>query len=80
MGGCRMWERRAADSDFCQVRIGVGTLPLATPADCADHGLSWPAGSGSGQCAARLSSDALDGPGRTNRDRAAGPDGGEHRR
>ena len=29
-GGCRMWERRAADSDFCQVRIGVGTLPLAT--------------------------------------------------
>jgi DNA segregation ATPase FtsK/SpoIIIE, S-DNA-T family len=30
VGGCRMWERRASDSDFCQVRIGLGTLPLAT--------------------------------------------------
>jgi S-DNA-T family DNA segregation ATPase FtsK/SpoIIIE len=30
VGGCRMWERRAADSDFCHVRIGVGTLRLAT--------------------------------------------------
>ncbi|MFZ0716142.1 type VII secretion protein EccCb [Mycobacterium sp.] len=29
-GGCRMWERRASDSDFCEVRIGLGTLPLAT--------------------------------------------------
>jgi S-DNA-T family DNA segregation ATPase FtsK/SpoIIIE len=29
-GGCRMWERRVSDSDFCQVRIGLGTLPLAT--------------------------------------------------
>ena len=30
VGGCRMWERRAADSDFCHVRIGVGTQRLAT--------------------------------------------------
>jgi len=30
VGGCRMWERRAADSDFCHVRIGIGTLRLAT--------------------------------------------------
>ena len=30
VGGCRMWERRVSDSDFCQVRIGLGTLPLAT--------------------------------------------------
>jgi DNA segregation ATPase FtsK/SpoIIIE, S-DNA-T family len=30
VGGCRMWERRISDSDFCQVRIGLGTLPLAT--------------------------------------------------
>ena len=30
VGGCRMWERRAADPDFCQVRIGIGTLGLAT--------------------------------------------------
>jgi DNA segregation ATPase FtsK/SpoIIIE, S-DNA-T family len=29
-GGCRMWERRVADPDFGHVRIGVGTLPLAT--------------------------------------------------
>lgn len=28
VGGHRMWERRVADSDFCRVRIGVGTLPL----------------------------------------------------
>jgi ESX secretion system protein EccC len=28
--GCRMWERRAADSDFCHVRIGAGTQRLAT--------------------------------------------------
>lgn len=30
VGGCRMWERRATDSDFCQVRIGVGAQRLAT--------------------------------------------------
>jgi S-DNA-T family DNA segregation ATPase FtsK/SpoIIIE len=30
VGGCRMWERRAADPDFCRVRIGIGTLALAT--------------------------------------------------
>jgi DNA segregation ATPase FtsK/SpoIIIE, S-DNA-T family len=30
VGGCRMWERRVSDTDFCQVRIGLGTLPLAT--------------------------------------------------
>ncbi len=30
VGGCRMWERRAADADFCQVRIGVGAQRLAT--------------------------------------------------
>jgi S-DNA-T family DNA segregation ATPase FtsK/SpoIIIE len=30
VGGHRMWERRPADTDFCQVRIGVGTQPLAT--------------------------------------------------
>jgi DNA segregation ATPase FtsK/SpoIIIE, S-DNA-T family len=29
-GGYRMWERRAADSDFCHVRIGVGPQRLAT--------------------------------------------------
>jgi DNA segregation ATPase FtsK/SpoIIIE, S-DNA-T family len=30
VGGCRMWERRVTDPDFGHVRIGVGTLPLAT--------------------------------------------------
>jgi S-DNA-T family DNA segregation ATPase FtsK/SpoIIIE len=30
VGGPRMWERATTGSDFCQVRIGVGTLPLAT--------------------------------------------------
>ena len=30
VGGCRMWERRAADSDFCHVRIGTGKQRLAT--------------------------------------------------
>ncbi len=30
IGGPRMWERRAADSDFRRVRVGVGTHPLAT--------------------------------------------------
>lgn len=29
IGGTRMWERRASDSDFCVVRVGVGTQPLA---------------------------------------------------
>ena len=29
VGGRRMWERRAVDPDFCQVRIGVGTAPLS---------------------------------------------------
>ncbi len=30
IGGPRMWERTATDSDFCLVRIGVGDIPLAT--------------------------------------------------
>jgi len=30
VGSCRMWERRPRDSDFCCVRIGLGTQPLAT--------------------------------------------------
>src|ERR1700747_3452659 len=30
IGGPRMWERRASDSDFCLVRVGVGTQPLVT--------------------------------------------------
>jgi S-DNA-T family DNA segregation ATPase FtsK/SpoIIIE len=29
IGGPRMWERRASDPDFCLVRTGVGTRPLA---------------------------------------------------
>jgi DNA segregation ATPase FtsK/SpoIIIE, S-DNA-T family len=29
-GSCRMWERRAADADFCHVRVGIGTQRLAT--------------------------------------------------
>ncbi|MGB6208185.1 type VII secretion protein EccCa [Mycobacterium sp.] len=30
VGGCRMWERRSSDSDFCRIRIGVGTQRLST--------------------------------------------------
>jgi DNA segregation ATPase FtsK/SpoIIIE, S-DNA-T family len=30
IGGPRMWERRLGDPDFCRVRVGVGTLALAT--------------------------------------------------
>ncbi|WP_440713344.1 type VII secretion protein EccCa [Gordonia sp. FQ] len=30
LGGTRMWERRPGDADFAQVRVGVGTQPLAT--------------------------------------------------
>lgn len=30
IGGRRMWERRPGDADFAQVRVGVGTQPLAT--------------------------------------------------
>ena len=30
IGGPRMWERRAADADFCLVRVGLGIQPLAT--------------------------------------------------
>ncbi|HEY9302864.1 MAG TPA: type VII secretion protein EccCa, partial [Mycobacterium sp.] len=29
-GGDRMWERRPSDSDFCHIRIGIGTHCLAT--------------------------------------------------
>ncbi|ORW98011.1 secretion protein EccC [Mycobacterium sp. IEC1808] len=29
IGGPRMWERRPSDSDFCLVRVGIGTQPLA---------------------------------------------------
>ncbi len=31
IGGPRMWERRAADPDFCLVRVGTAAQPLATP-------------------------------------------------
>ncbi len=31
VGEPRMWERRAGDADFGQVRIGVGSADLATP-------------------------------------------------
>lgn len=30
IGGPRMWERGAADPDFCLVRVGIGPQPLAT--------------------------------------------------
>jgi S-DNA-T family DNA segregation ATPase FtsK/SpoIIIE len=30
IGGPRMWNRRAGDSDFCLVRVGLGSRPLAT--------------------------------------------------
>ncbi|OSC42972.1 type VII secretion protein EccCa [Mycobacterium decipiens] len=30
IGGPRMWERRPDESDFCRIRVGVGTQPLAT--------------------------------------------------
>jgi DNA segregation ATPase FtsK/SpoIIIE, S-DNA-T family len=30
VGGCRMWERRATDPDFCHIRVGIGTQRLAT--------------------------------------------------
>jgi S-DNA-T family DNA segregation ATPase FtsK/SpoIIIE len=30
IGGPRMWERRASDGDFCLVRVGIGTQPLAS--------------------------------------------------
>ncbi|MCV7124392.1 type VII secretion protein EccCa [Mycobacterium lacus] len=29
IGGPRMWERRRADCDFCRVRVGMGSQPLA---------------------------------------------------
>ncbi|WP_068179481.1 type VII secretion protein EccCb [Mycobacterium sp. UM_CSW] len=29
IGGPRMWERRPSDPDFCLVRVGIGTQPLA---------------------------------------------------
>ncbi|HUH71238.1 MAG TPA: type VII secretion protein EccCa [Mycobacterium sp.] len=45
IGGPRMWERRATDSDFCLVRVGVGTQPLAArlvPPGTPSQGLSDP--------------------------------------
>src|ERR1700722_17976041 len=30
IGGPRMWNRRRGDCDFCCVRVGLGTRPLAT--------------------------------------------------
>ena len=37
IGGPRMWERRASDADFCLVRVGVGTRPLATWLVAPEH-------------------------------------------
>jgi S-DNA-T family DNA segregation ATPase FtsK/SpoIIIE len=31
VGSARVWERRPGDVDFCQVRMGVGSRPIATP-------------------------------------------------
>lgn len=30
IGGPRMWERRPGAADFCRIRVGVGSAPLAT--------------------------------------------------
>ena len=73
VGGCRMWERRAADSDFCHVRIGVGTTapcqPFGVSADRADAA----AGSGNGERVASIPPNPLDSPGRACHDRPARP-------
>lgn len=29
IGGARMWQRKSSDADFCRVRVGLGTHPLA---------------------------------------------------
>ncbi|WP_297774716.1 type VII secretion protein EccCb [Mycobacterium sp.] len=29
IGGTRMWQRRSGDAEFCRVRVGIGTQPLA---------------------------------------------------
>lgn len=29
IGGPRMWQRRSGDPDFCRIRVGIGTQPLA---------------------------------------------------
>lgn len=34
--GTRLWERRASDEDFAQVRIGLGTQQLATPLEAPE--------------------------------------------
>ncbi|WP_078947994.1 type VII secretion protein EccCa [Streptomyces griseus] len=36
--GSRVWERRAGDEDFAQVRIGLGAQALATPLIAPEHG------------------------------------------
>jgi ESX secretion system protein EccC len=38
IGGPRMWERRAGDPDFCLVRVGHGTQPLASRLVAAQAG------------------------------------------
>ncbi|QKT06993.1 type VII secretion protein EccCa [Gordonia sp. X0973] len=38
IGGDRMWERRPDDSDFCHVRVGVGSQRLATRLSPPDTG------------------------------------------
>ncbi|HZU46223.1 MAG TPA: type VII secretion protein EccCa, partial [Mycobacterium sp.] len=37
IGGPRMWERRPADADFCQVRIGTAVQPLASRLVASDR-------------------------------------------
>ncbi|MEU9202451.1 type VII secretion protein EccCa [Streptomyces sp. NPDC048332] len=34
--GVRVWERRSADADFGQVRVGLGAQPLSTPLSAPD--------------------------------------------
>src|SRR6185437_4504015 len=29
IGGTRMWQRRSGDAEFCRIRVGIGTQPLA---------------------------------------------------
>lgn len=40
VGSARMWERRPTDSDFCLVRIGTGSRPLARPLLAPETGVA----------------------------------------
>ena len=80
VGGCRMWERRVADPDFCHVRVGTGKQRLATRLVPPPMGPVQRLDPVTGDRVASISANPLDSPGHAHHHRSARDRSGDGRR